>query len=352
MDRISFLNQLASQKWRYNLGAGTPPVDLYPFSELTIPDPSVKPEILGYHETAGFIRQAAARTLEYNEGIKIDPDCILITNGVQEAITLALSVFRNSPVFCLDPGYPGFEDCAGLFGLKPSKLAETDWEDAISSIPEGALLYISSDFANPGGKSLNEHQRTYLCDCARQNGFYIFDDATYRPFYLEQAPGTLKAKAPGQVIHAISFSKIVAPGLRTGFIYIPEVLVKRFIQAKSNLSLNNSGITQYLVLKWLEKNNYSLTDHLHLLRERLSDNQKILLNHKVFFQGGFFCTLNLGISADFYFCSELLRKEGISVCPMMLFTQNIAYQNQLRLCVANTEAEDLRFVLDYFSGLR
>ena len=89
-------------------------------------------------------------------------------------------------------------------------------------------------------------------EIAEKKNFYIFDDATYRPFYLDAPIRSLYSINPERVIHAISFSKILAPGLRTAFVYLPSSLAPVFINNKANLSLNNSGITQALIEFWLK----------------------------------------------------------------------------------------------------
>jgi|GEM_PF-401224 DNA-binding transcriptional MocR family regulator len=354
MDRISFLNQLAAKKHPYNLGAGVPPLELYPplpLSEwLCEAEKSAGPELTGYHQTAGFIREEAALTFERNEGMSVHPSSILVTNGVQEAIALAVSVFKQAQLVCLDPTYPGFEDCVAAFGLGLRKLHPSNWEEEIIGLPAGSLLYLSSDFANPSGMVISESQRRHIADCATRNGFYVFDDATYRSFHLGNPPLALKCLAPQNVIHALSFSKIVAPGLRTAFVYLPDALVEAFTFAKSNISLNNSGITQSLVVQWLRHNGYSLTAHLTPLKDRLRQNQQVLQQHGIAYSGGFFCTYSLHEEAGYDLCGHLLETAGIAVCPMMLFSSHESMRNQLRLCVANIQSDELHWVLNFLAN--
>jgi GntR family transcriptional regulator, regulator for abcA and norABC len=348
-DRTNFLNNLASKQIDYNLGAGVPPLNLYPvlnpgtlFGEEKI---HFNSKFINYHETQGFITKEASVFFEKNENVQIDSNNILITNGVQEAISLAISCFKEKTVACIEPSYPGFEDAAKTFGCKTIKFQESSWLKELENLPSGSLFNLSADFSNPTGYSLNFEERKRLIDLAAEKNFYIFDDATYRPFNLAEPLPSLISMYSDKVIHAMSFSKILAPGLRTGFIAIPSTLISEFISAKANLSLNNSGITQKIVSNWLEINDYNLSNHLSRVKERLKRNQEILNIHGIDFNGGFFCTLKSNKSINYEFCERLLLNEQIGVIPMMLFSDNPIYQNQMRICVANIEDQDLGKVI-------
>lgn len=347
--RTNFLNNLASKKITYNLGAGTPPLSLYSaintFALLGNKNISVDSNIINYHQTSGFINEEASLFFQKNENVQVEPSNILITNGVQEGISLAISCFKDKVLACIEPSYPGFEDAAKLFGCEILKFT-SNWLEELEKLPAGSLFYLSADFSNPLGISLNGKERSRLIELAIKNNFYIFDDATYRLFNLDSPFPSLLSYNSGKVIHAMSFSKILAPGLRTGFLAIPDILMNDFISAKANFSLNNSGITQEIIKQWLIFSEFDLSKHLNKVRERLIRNRAILMKHKINYNGGFFCSLTLDKLIDFEFCEQLLLRENISVIPMMLFSENPKFQNQLRICVANIEAEQLKYVIN------
>ena len=349
-NRTNFLNNLASKQIDYNLGAGIPPLRLYsvfnPGELLGIESVSYDSKLINYHETKGFIDNEASLFFKKNENVQIDATNIIITNGVQESISLAVSCFKDKILACIDPSYPGFEDAAKAFGCTVLKFNISTWINELEELPSGSLFYLSADFSNPLGQSLNQEERQKLIQVAIKNKFYIFDDATYRPFNLDAPLPSLLSLNPARVIHAMSFSKILAPGLRTGFISIPRELISDFISAKSNISLNNSGITQEIIKRWLVLNEYNLSNHLLKVKERLNRNRKILKNHGIEYNGGFFCVLKTDKLISYKFCELLLLKENIGVIPMMLFSENPKFQNQLRLCVANIEEDELEYVLN------
>ena len=353
--RTNFLNNLASKHIEYNLGAGIPPLSLYSalnpgelFGNQTL---NFDSKLINYHETRGLISEEASLFIQKNENILIHPERILITNGVQEAITIAISCFKHKTLACIEPSYPGFEDTAKSFGCETLKLSESKWLEEIENLPAGSLFYLSADFSNPLGYTLKLEERLKLIEIATKNKFYIFDDVTYRPFNLDSPLPSLISLNSKQVIHAISFSKILAPGLRTGFCAVPHELLTEFISAKANISLNNSGVTQEIIKQWLVLNEFDLSMHLKKVKERLMKNQEILSKHHISFNGGFFCVLNTNKVMSYEFCEQLLINENISVIPMMLFSENPAYKNQLRLCVANIDAIELEYVLNKLKNL-
>jgi DNA-binding transcriptional MocR family regulator len=324
-----------------NLYSAFHPGELFGSQELNFDS-----KLINYHETRGLISEEASLFIQKNENILIHPERILITNGVQEAITIAISCFKRNTLACIEPSYPGFEDAAKSFGCETLKLSESNWLEEIENLPAGSLFYLSADFSNPLGYTLKLEERLKLIEIATRNKFYIFDDATYRPFNLDNPQPSLLSLNSEHVIHAISFSKILAPGLRTGFCAVPNKLITEFISAKANISLNNSGITQEIIKQWLISNEFDLSIHLKKVKERLRINQAILSKHRISFNGGFFCVVNTNKVMSYEFCEQLLIDENISVIPMMLFTENPDYKNQIRLCVANVDAIELEYVLN------
>ena len=85
------------------MGAGTPPLSLYSaintFALLGNKNISVDSNIINYHQTSGFINEEASLFFQKNENVQVEPSNILITNGVQEGISLAISCFKDKVFF-------------------------------------------------------------------------------------------------------------------------------------------------------------------------------------------------------------------------------------------------------------
>ena len=344
MSRISFLNQLAATESLYNFGAGVPPLERYAaYNEedclATFLHYFPNAPVRKYHNSQGFLGEIGQQFFKNDGFQEAEKEHIIVTQGVQEAIALACLLFRNEPIACIDPCYPGLVDAMTLLGRQPMLLHRERWMDEIKTIPRGSLFYLSSDFANPTGKQLTHEERIFLVEWAKKNGFFIFDDATYRFFAIDSPQTSLVSMAPENVFHAVSFSKILAPGLRMGLVHVPKDFIPLFAAAKSNISLNTSGYNQAIVGGWLLQNEFSLTAHLFEFKQELAHKKKLLNDLNLSYHGGFFVPMALDKELDFDWCAALLREEDVAVCPMALFSEDRTLRRYLRIAVAQVSPE-------------
>lgn len=345
MNRIHFLNQLATSECPYNFGAGVPPLDQYPafdpgyFYRLFLEEFPNQP-VLHYHQSEGFLGEMSQQVFQ-QDGFS-EAKCGIITNGVQESITVTALLFKNACVACTDPFYPGFVDAVKMSGNKPFFIDGEHWLESLESLNPGSLFYLSADFANPTGKRLTLSERQRLIEIARRRDFYIFDDATYRTFYLDAALPSLVSLAPERVFHALSFSKLLSPGLRIAMTHVPDTMLAAFAALKANISLNSSGFTQAIVGGWLLQNGFSLSAHLTEFKEKMNNKKQFLQNQGLDYEGGFFAAMEIKERIlDFEWCSKLLEIEGVAVCPMNLFSDTSLFNHKIRIAVAKTTEKNL-----------
>lgn len=351
MSRINFLNALSATDVTFNMGAGVPPIELYPPfnpSELyhSFESQFPKTPTLNYHNTAGIISNLGQETFQKNENLYVEENHIFSTNGVQEAIGIVSILFKNKTIACRDPYYPGLVDTVRMTGNEPMLLNADNWIYQTEILPAGSLVYLSADYANPTGERLSVPERKRLMTIAEDKDLYIFDDCTYREFFLDEKRPALSTYNPNRVFHALSFSKILAPGLRSALVSVPQKFIKEFGAIKANLSLNNSGITQSIVGAWLIQNEFHLNKHLSKAKQRLTENKLILSEHGVDYSGGFFARMTLEThEATLDWCHQLLVNEEVSVCPMTLFSDGNTKNKDLRLAVAKISKENLLVAL-------
>jgi 2-aminoadipate transaminase len=94
-----------------------------------------------------------------------------------------------------------------------------------------ALVYVVADFQNPMGTTTSEAKRRQMAVWAQQYGFWIAEDAPYRELrYHGQAVPTLLSLAPDRVLHMSSLSKVLAPGIRVGYLVAPEPIVEKLVR--------------------------------------------------------------------------------------------------------------------------
>ncbi len=133
-------------------------------------------------------------------------------------------------------------------------------ECALQAGERPILFYVIPDFQNPSGKVLCLEKRKRLSELAHQYDFWIIEDSPYRELrYSGQPLDTLFDLNPEKVLHMSSFSKLISPGLRVGYVVAPEGLAENIIKHAEDTYINPSYFNQGIVAEfirrgWLESN--------------------------------------------------------------------------------------------------
>ncbi len=239
---------------------------------------------LQYGPTDGYmpLRQWIADSLSQN-GAKISPEQVLMVSGSQQALDLIGKVLidEGSKVLVETPSYLGALQAFSVYrpdfhsvpsdehGLIPSSL------DAIA---EGArLLYALPNFQNPTGRSLSVERRLELVEtCARLNLPLIEDDPYGALSYTGQPSPKMIAMNPEGVIYMGSFSKVLTPGIRLGYVVAPLPMVRRLELAKQAADLHTAQLTQ-MVVHEVVKDGF-LDQHIPTIRELYGNQCKAMLD--------------------------------------------------------------------------
>ena len=211
---------------------------------------------LQYSATEGYLplREWVAQRYSVN-GASIRPSQVLITTGSQQALDLLGKVLIDpaSRVLVETPTYLGALQSFSMYepnyvqvptdehGLIPSSLNAT--------LTAGArLLYAQPNFQNPTGRRLSLERRTALAAFAQRAGFPVIEDDPYGALDYAGAPlPTMLSMAPDHIVHLGSFSKVLSPGMRVGYIIAPEELHFKLVQAKQATDLHTPSLTQRIV---------------------------------------------------------------------------------------------------------
>ena len=239
---------------------------------------------LQYGPTDGYmpLRQWIADSLSQN-GAKISPEQVLMVSGSQQALDLLGKVLidEGSRVLVETPSYLGALQAFSVYrpefhsvpsdehGLIPSSL---------DSIAEGArLLYALPNFQNPTGRSLSVERRQQLVEtCARLNLPLIEDDPYGALSYTGQPSPKMIAMNPEGVIYMGSFSKVLTPGIRLGYVVAPLPMVRRLELAKQAADLHTAQLTQ-MVVHEVVKDGF-LDKHIPTIRELYGNQCKAMLD--------------------------------------------------------------------------
>ncbi|WP_427132155.1 PLP-dependent aminotransferase family protein [Pseudarthrobacter sp. S9] len=211
------------------------------------------------------LREHITRLMQL-EGITADPNQILVTSGSQQALDVAARVLVNpgDVIFAEAPSYAGGMAVFTSYeaeivhvpmdadGLIPAELERLIGEvRAAGKTAKG--LYTIPNFQNPGGVNLSAERRLQVGELCRSNDLLIFEDNPYGLLGFDG--GTMRAIQPGFediTLYFGSFSKMIAPGLRVGWVLPPASLYGHLVNASETSQLNPSVFSQQLISAYLD----------------------------------------------------------------------------------------------------
>jgi len=211
---------------------------------------------LQYASSEGYapLREMVARSLPWD----VNPDLVLITTGSQQGLDLLAKVLidADSRVLVETPTYLGA--LQAFTPMEPAivsvdsddqglQIADLQAKCAAGSAPR--FLYVLPNFQNPTGRTMGEARRQALVQSAAALGLPIVEDNPYGDLWFDQPPPLpLTARNPVGCIYLGSFSKVLAPGLRLGFLVAPAAVYPKLLQAKQAADLHSPGFNQRMIV--------------------------------------------------------------------------------------------------------
>jgi len=347
-----------------DLGMGNPDFDLLPIELLrqsaeayfTTSDPRYLQ--YGMEQGDGFFRCALANFLTKAYGTHVNPDLLFVTTGASSAIDLLCTLYTRpgDVIFVEEPSYFLALQIFADHALRVVPISMDGDGLRIDVLEEKLVeyrpkfIYIIPTFQNPSGRTLLQARREKLVELAQRDDFLIVADEAYQFLpYTQAKPGSFAVHTEDvrQVISVNSFSKILAPGLRLGWIQAHSVVIKRLadsglLQSGGGMNPYTSALVRDLIESGeLEKNITSLkkeyTSRLEAMDSALR--QYLPLVEYTLPQGGFFFWVHLpGVDA-----TELRRKAQefkVDFRQGVLFSSQMGMQDYLRLsfCFYDPEA--------------
>jgi GntR family transcriptional regulator / MocR family aminotransferase len=204
---------------------------------------AVDPSQLGYIDPMGDIalRKEIAKYLGVARGVRCSAEQVMLVAGTQHAVDLAIKVLLDpgDEVWIEDPGYPLTAlalDAAGM-SLRPVRVDSEGLcvADGIAAAPNSRAVFVTPSHQYPLGVSLSLERRSQLLDWAAEKSAWIIEDDYDSEFRYSGAslPALQALDKLGRVIYTGSFSKVVFPGLRYGYVVVPEALVGAFAGARA-----------------------------------------------------------------------------------------------------------------------
>ncbi|MFF2876096.1 PLP-dependent aminotransferase family protein [Gottfriedia sp. NPDC057991] len=256
-----------------NLASGELSEDLFPMKSLReITSTRSFIGSLGYDHPQGYklLRETIVKHVKQYRKIETNSSSILITSGAQQALYLVVQCLLNpgDSVAIENPSYafnlPIFKSAGVKTYLLPVDHNGVNPKDIIELHKKHRIrmLFLNPTYQNPTGTNLSHDRRKSILDISSELGIPVIEDDPYSlTSFNGETVSTLKSMDEnGNVLYISSLSKIVASGLRIGWIIGPKAVIERLSDAKQQIDFGHSGFTQWIANDFLEAENF----HLHI----------------------------------------------------------------------------------------
>ena len=274
-----------------SFAGGLPSAQTFPVAEFEAACAKVlhsdAPAALQYAASEGFgpLRETVAADLARHSAAAgvpwaVDPAQVLITTGSQQGLDLVAKVLidAGSRVLVESPTYlgavsafmpmePDIQDVANDGeGIDLADLRAKAGAGAGNGSGSAArFLYVLPNFQNPTGRSMSEASRAGLSLTAAELGLPLVEDNPYGDLWFDRPPpAPLTARHPAGGIYLGSFSKVLAPGLRLGYLVAPAAVYPKLLQAKQAADLHSPGFNQRVIFEVMQ--NGFLDRHVPTIR--------------------------------------------------------------------------------------
>ncbi|MFC6200443.1 PLP-dependent aminotransferase family protein [Lactiplantibacillus nangangensis] len=341
-----------------SFAGGFPDVALFPDTDLkhayqTAIDQD-GPAIFQYSSTQGLpaLRQKLAQRMASHAGVMTTADNVMLTQGGQQAIDLVAKLLlnRGDSMVVEGPTYMGalaafdtyeptyYEIPVDDHGMNINQLRQT-----LQAHPEIKLIYTVPDFHNPTGTTLSAKRRQAMVALANQYDVMILEDSPYRDLrYSGKAiPAIKHYDTEGRVIFISSFSKILSPALRTGWIVADDDVMHELIGLKSAIDVQSPNITLAAINAYLDT--HDIDDHIATINQAYRIKRDAMLKALDRYMpanvqytrpaGGFFIwvTLPAGIDAKQLLNDVVLPQAHVAYVPASCQFASRQVKNAFRL---------------------
>lgn len=352
-----------------SMAGGLPAADLLPLREIK-------------HSLNAVLERDGARALQYSpmdprlrgwiashmteRGVACEPEQVFITNGAQQGMAILSRML-------LDPGAPAVIEEVTFTGVQQVTVGRgaavrtvpTDLEtgvdvDALEDTfrrgPRPRLAILIPNFHNPLGVSISREKRERIARLAAEYGVPIVEDDPYSPlrFAGDPLPPIKAFDQSGLVFYLGSFSKIIAPALRMGWLIAPQELIPRIIVLRESLDLETSTLLQRAVVDFLLRG--ELEGHLATMaeahRQRSGALLKALHDHLrdlaswTIPQGGLFVWVTLASKLDTWELFPQALERKMAYIPGRAFAVRGDHRNTLRLNFSNLAPAQIHQAVD------
>jgi GntR family transcriptional regulator / MocR family aminotransferase len=241
--------------------------------------------VLTYGDPAGYrpLRRAIAEYLRAARGVNCSAEQVIVTAGSQQALDLAARLLLDpgDAAWVEDPGYLGARGALRAAGVRsipvPVDSGGLSVVEGEKRAPEARLACVTPSHQYPLGMTMPLSRRTSLLAWARRHRAWIVEDDYDSEFRYSGRPlQALQGLDPiGCVIYTGTFSKVLFPSLRLGYMVVPESLVDTFVSARALVDRHPPGLEQAIVAEFLAEGHFAR--HVRRMRTLYAERQEALV---------------------------------------------------------------------------
>ncbi len=294
------------------------------------------PDMLDYSYSGGYapLRRAVAHYLRVSRGVQVDAEQLLITSGTQQSMELCAHLLADhgDTVWLEDPAYWGAIKAFQATGLRPHPVPV----DAMGMAPQAAddatpprLIYLTPSHQYPTGAVMSLLRRQQLLTIARRHGSWILEDDYDTEFRFDAPPlSSLSGMdRDARVLYMGTFSKVMYPGLKLGYLVVPRGLVDAFQQAHYDLNRPGQMQLQAALAEFIEMGHFAKAlhharDSYALRRRSLLQALQPCLEAGAWISGaeqGLHLCLRLDVGADDVGMANRIGELGMTVRPLSAY---------------------------------
>ncbi|MEY5004611.1 MAG: hypothetical protein RLZZ594_641 [Actinomycetota bacterium] len=297
------------------------------------------------------------------EGISASVEDLVVTTGSQHGLDMLAGLFLDEGDVVLAEG-PSYVGAIGIFrhyeahiehvytdhdGMSPEALQESI-DKMKAQGKKIKFLYLVPNFANPSGVTLSADRRPAILEICKREHILIIEDNPYGLLYFDKpVPDALRSMDEDGIVYLGSFSKILAPGFRVGYVLAPPAIRDKMVLAQESALLCPSSFTQMMISEYLANADWQgqIDTFRGVYKERkdaaLSAMQEYLPNLETTRpDGGFYLWVTLPEGIDSKAMLPLAVKELVAYTPGTAFYGDGTGQRYLRVCYSYPTPENIK----------
>ena len=357
---------LANQPDIISFAGGMPAPELFPVEKVKAAADAVLEEsgrvALQYTSTDGWprLREQIAERMEKKNNIHTDAAHILMTSGSQQGLDYSSRVFVNpgDVIIIESPSYLGalnaFKACQPNFVAIPTDddgMIMSELEKVLATTENVKMIYVIPDFQNPTGRTWPLERRQQFMEIINRYEVPVIEDNPYGElrYQGEYLPALKSMDTKGLVVYLGTFSKILAPGYRLGWVCADDEILKKYNFMAQAAALQASTIGMMEVSKFIDM--FDLDEHVAKIREcyahrcqLMQDTMAATFPKEAVFthpQGGLFAWVELPEYIDTKVMAAQALEKKVAYVPGEGFYPNGEVRNCMRLNYSNMPDEKI-----------